>query len=259
MTPKVRPEYPTSTDFFFFFPSFTVTKWQLDDKVAHHKLTQKPQLCRNQQEMFHQKKNLNEGSSALRMKSAVGLDVSDDLNPVRRRSTFVRKLQALSSIGRKPSIHKDNANMAKIKMVRQVIALYRENRDELQRYIERKTDSIAIHLKEKNEAGAVYAMQKLMVAQAEKDHTLKAIGQLNKVVEKLQSGDDADYDYEVEMERIMSAPAELTTDLEETDLVLHEAQKCVRAISFRLDDSEFTHDEAQKYVRQFSVQLELTH
>jgi hypothetical protein len=107
----------------------------------------------------------------------------------------------------------------------QCIHVQRDNRDALQRYIERKIDSVATHLAESNELGAIYAMRKLLRAQAEKDFALQAIGQLNKLILGMQLDQVSASDYLDEVECILSAPTVTICGFDDDELILAQAKK----------------------------------
>jgi hypothetical protein len=106
-----------------------------------------------------------------------------------------------------------------------MIHVQRDNRDALQRYIERKIDSVATHLAESNELGAIYAMRKLLRAQAEKDFALQAIGQLNKLILGMQLDQVSASDYLDEVECILSAPTVTICGFDDDELILAQAKK----------------------------------
>ena len=155
----------------------------------------------------------------------------------KRESSRVRKrtstiMHRFSIAGKKTNSSQELSKVA-IQEVTQYIRVQRDNRDALQRYIERKTDSVATHLAESNELGAIYAMRKLLRAQAEKDFALQAIGQLNKLILGMQLDQISNSDYLDEVEGILSAQTATICGFDDDEFILAQAKKYCSAASNR--------------------------
>lgn len=150
----------------------------------------------------------------------------------RKRSS--KLLSRFSLVGKNSSKSKESSKTA-IQEVMQAICVQRDNRDALQRYIERKTDSVVTHLQECNELGAIYAMRKLLLAQAEKDFTLQAIGQLSKLILEIQLEPVVAENYRTEVDSVLSKPATSVCNLDDDEFVLEQAKKCFQAVSHCLE------------------------
>jgi len=140
-------------------------------------------------------------------------------------------LISLASDKRK-SKNRININKAAIYEVALEIGTQRLRRNKLQRCIEDKADAVAVHLKEGNKAAAADAMQNLLFLQAEKDWTLQAIRELNKLVDQLrQSPSIIEFDdryHRAAIQRIVSRPSSFASKLKDKDLMLKEAENCLR-------------------------------
>lgn len=127
-----------------------------------------------------------------------------------------------------------NTNKAAIYEVSLEIRRQRLRRNKLQRCLEDKADAVAVHLKEGNNAAAVDAMRHLLFLQAEKDWTLQAIHKLNKLVEQLgQSPTIIEFDdryHLAAIQRIVSRPSSFASKLRDNDLMLKEAENCLRHV-----------------------------
>ncbi len=150
-----------------------------------------------------------------------------------RKRASVTMMPRFSITGKKETSSNQDQLKAAIKEVMECIYAQRDNRDVLQRYIERKTESVATLIAEGNELGATYAMRKLLRAQAEKDFALQAIGRLNKLVHNMKLDQVSTSFYVDEVERILTAPITTAVDLNDSEFVLLEAKKLFNLASRR--------------------------
>jgi len=165
---------------------------------------------------------LAEDRSSVSMKF-VAAEKSESFRARKRASATM--MPRFSITGKKETSSSRDQSKAAIEEVMQCIHVQRDNRDALQQYIERKTESVSTHLAEGNELGAIYAMRKLLRAQAEKDFALQAIGRLNKLVHNMKQDQISNSDYQEEVECILTAPITTAVDLNDSDFVLSEAKK----------------------------------
>jgi len=115
-----------------------------------------------------------------------------------------------------------------ISVIHRTIAGQRARRDDIQKYIERKTNEVVTRLRLGDEDGAVRATKKIIKAQVAKDHALNAIVELNKLAISVQSKSWSS-NCHTEIARILEAPKNLPNDLDNKQSLLAEARKYLQA------------------------------